>query len=140
MGFFLRQESSQQPIFQPCQIVCLEHEASRLYAEVVQTVEARQICWVRPLALLVNAPLDLEQEIWENPTRHCHDLRSGSDLLYPLSLFRTALDTEVMPLLSYLYTLDHQTASESSQLSGHKQLRQFIQKIWQAYPSAFSSS
>jgi hypothetical protein len=39
--------------FQPRQIVCLEHETTRLYAEIIEFVEARQVCWVRPLMLAV---------------------------------------------------------------------------------------
>ncbi|WP_421655729.1 hypothetical protein [Leptothermofonsia sp. ETS-13] len=136
MGFSSKQEFLGARSFQPCQIVCLEHETSRLYAEVIQIVESRQICWVRPLILAVDASLDSGQE---NATdlSYCYDLRSGADLLYPLVLFRTVLDSEVIPLLAFLYNPERELRNHPSNQSGHQQFRQLIQKIWQAYPEAF---
>lgn len=140
MGFSLNHECGTHavPHFQPSQIVGLEHETSCLYAEVVQMIESRQSCWVRPLVLVLqsvenqtgNATLSGESE-W-------YDLRQGSDLLLPLTLFRVALDVEVLPWLTNLYTNDDSLASDSDQEArGHQLLREFIQQIWQAHPEVF---
>ncbi len=116
--------------FQPSQIVCLEHEGTCLYAEVIQIVESRQLCWVRPL-MLATAPLDVEP-VPQPPI--LHDLRQGADLLWPLSLFRTTLDTEAIPLLAQLQALKAQ--SEGCQLA-HRQLSHFVRQVWQAHQTQF---
>jgi hypothetical protein len=135
MGFSSKQEFLKKQPFQPCQIVCLEHETGCLYAEVIQIVEARQICWVRPLILAIKGSNTDYQDAIE-PACY-YDLRSGSDLLYPLALFRAALDTEIVPLLAALYASDHDSDGNQINPNGHHQLRQFIQKVWQTYPEAF---
>ncbi len=109
--------------FHPRQIVYLEHESTRLYAEVIQ-VGSRPVCWVRPL-LLANNYLSMEPLV--------SDLRSVADLVLPLTLFHLALDTEVIPLLALLTSElqpDHNPLAV-------KQLNQFIHKVWQAQPSTF---
>lgn len=123
--------------FQPCQIVCLEQGASRLYAEVVQTVEGRQVCWVRPLLLSITPAeaIDLpEQDLIQ-----VHDLRQGSDLLLPLVLFRSAFDLEVIPLLTHLYTAEQNLDQAKQDRTGHHQLSQFVQQVWQAHPEVFQA-
>ncbi len=80
--------------FQPHQIVCLEHEGTCLYAEVIQVVVSRQLCWVRPLVLSA-----LTNECSSEPPSLI-DVRSEADLIWPITLFRPALDTEVVPLLA----------------------------------------
>jgi hypothetical protein len=123
------------PRFEPCQIVCLEYETSRLYGEVVQIAEQRQVCWVRPLLLTVAVSAGAEQ----GETEPCiYDLRRGSDLLLPVVLFRAALDVEVIPLFPHLYSHD-EADSTPFQPTGHQQLRQLIQKIWNAYPDVFQA-
>ena len=123
--------------FQPRQIVCLEYETIRLYSEVIEVVVSRQLCWVRPLALAVSQvdhdPLSLfspEQTI-------VYDLRQGADLLWPASLFRGALDTEVIPLLVQLENPNDVQLANNSE--AHKQLSRFVLKVWQAYKDAFKS-
>lgn len=116
--------------FQPRQIVGLEHETTRLYAEIIEFVESRQVCWVRPLMLVIstvdnNLPLAL------------YDLRLGADLLWPASLFRPALDTEVIPLLVQLNNPDAQVVNSSD---AHQQLSNFVREVWQAYKSVFQPS
>ena len=106
--------------FQPLQIVCLEHLATCLYAEVIQVVESRQVCWVRPL-LLVESPTAIEPSVL--------DLRSTVDLLWSLASFRPALDTEMLPFLANIFT-----SAPPSQSSAHarQQLNYFVQQLWQA--------
>lgn len=116
--------------FQPRQIVCLEYGGTCLYAEVIQVVVSRQVCWVRPLLLGVFP--DGFQPYDQLPP--LYDLRSSADLLWPITFFRPALDTEVMPLLTQLLVLDTQPEPDPV---AHQQLNQFIHQVWQAHPDAF---
>ncbi len=120
-------------LFAPQQIVYLAHHSHRLYCEVVQVVETRGLCWVRPLCL---ADVSEEREIHPQlfVPKLLVDVRSTSDLLYPILLFQPALDTEVIPLLTQLASpddlLNHNPIAK-------EQLHQFITKIWQEYPDLF---
>lgn len=121
--------------FQTRQIVCLEHENTRLYTEVIQVVTLRQVCWVRPLMLAV-LPIDSDSLPTFSPEQiHLYDLRQGADLLWPASLFRLALDTEVIPLLVQLD--DPSKVQLANPSEAHQQLSGFVRKVWQAYKSAF---
>lgn len=125
--------TAEQFNFQPAQIVFLEHDASRLYAEVVQFVESRQLCWVRPIALVTSSDWS-----WTDYDRlTLQNLQDGSDLMCPAVLFREALDVEVLPLLDRLYQLEAESKSRNSQ--SHRHLHQFIQQIWQARPDLFEN-
>ncbi|MFB2880847.1 hypothetical protein [Floridanema aerugineum] len=109
--------------FQPSQIVCLEHQEIRLYAEVIQIVESRQMAWVRPLMLVMSLSERLDSEPFT-----LYDLRQGADLLWSSNLFRPALDTEVLPLFTQLQTC--KTQDENQQLA-HQQLQRFVRQVWQ---------
>jgi hypothetical protein len=136
--------------FQPGQILYLEHQSSRLYTEVIQVVTERGSCWVRPIALLtLTTPSDItfqsiqfEASLFSSRQLILHDLRQGSDLLCPLSLFHVALDTEVIPILTKLNTLKTelgdpiQSAAEEAH-QAHHQLQDFVRRIWKAHPEAF---
>ncbi|OYE01796.1 hypothetical protein CDG79_27640 [Nostoc sp. 'Peltigera membranacea cyanobiont' 232] len=104
---------------QPGQIVSLEHGDKNLYAEVIQFVVSRQLCWVRPLLMVTL--------IQESPL--ITDLRDASDLLWPANLFRQALDTEVITFLSQILAKEPKTEPDSF---AKQQLNQFIHQIWQA--------
>ncbi|MEA5506173.1 hypothetical protein VB735_24260 [Halotia wernerae UHCC 0503] len=106
--------------FQPGQIVSLGYGDRNLYAEVIQVVVSRQLCWVRPL-LLVTYTQELPLVT---------DLRDASDLLWPDKLFRPALDTEVITLLSQVLAKDPKAETDST---AKQQLNQFIYQLWQAY-------
>lgn len=129
------------PNFQVYQIVYLEYKATRLYAEVIQTIEARRMCWVRPLGLVVY-PSELFYSasgfstIEDAPT--VYDLRQGADLLWPGALFRVALDTEVLPLLAQLELQEGEKVDNFNALAARQQLNQFIRQVWQAHPDAFN--
>ncbi|MDZ8096313.1 MAG: hypothetical protein RMZ42_30910 [Nostoc sp. DedQUE05] len=105
---------------QPGQIVSLEYGDRNLYAEVIQFVVSRQLCWVRPLLMVTF--------IEESPL--ITDLRDASDLLWPANLFRPALDTEVITFLSQLLAKEPKTEADSV---AKQQLNQFIHQLWQAY-------
>ncbi len=128
----------------PQQIVCLEHQEMCLYAEIVQVAETTLISWLRPVVLHITDAADpastndglgrayLSSSQQTAPT--VYDLRQGADLLWPLGLFRLALDTELIPLLAQLPALSIKT---ETQPEAHRQLRRFIQKVWEANPTAF---
>lgn len=105
--------------FQAGQIVSLEHGDMRLYAEVIQVVVSRQLCWVRPL-LLAN--------FTQEPPL-ITDLRDASDLLWSVNLFQPALDTEVISFLSQVLAKEPKPGQTSV---AKQQLNQFIHQIWQA--------
>ena len=105
---------------QPGQIVSLEHGDKNLYAEVIQFVVSRQLCWVRPLLIVTF--------IQESPL--ITDLRDASDLLWPANLFRPALDTEVITFLSQVLAKEPKTEPD---LVAAWQLNQFIHQLWQSY-------
>lgn len=106
--------------FQPRQIVCLEHQDSCLYAEVIQVVESRQIGWIRPLLLV---------EFVNFEHLSSYDLRPSADLLWPIALFRPALDTEVMPLLVQLLASEPPLDRDPVAFT---RLQQFIHLVWQS--------
>ncbi|MEG4944662.1 hypothetical protein QUA80_31615 [Microcoleus sp. F4-D5] len=115
--------------FKPGQIVSLECGDACLHSEIIQVVEARQVCWVRPLMLVVSVSAK------DSPTEYTlSDLRDGADLLWPLSLFRAALDTEVISLLTELHSLD---AEKKDGAIASRQLRDFVDRVWEAFPTAF---
>ncbi|NEO26343.1 MAG: hypothetical protein F6K03_05450 [Kamptonema sp. SIO4C4] len=97
--------------FQPHQMVCVENQQTYLYAEVVQEIRDRQMCWVRPLCL-------------KTPDRLV-DLRQESDIVWYRDAFRPALDTEVLPLLTELTTLTEAVQTPRTLLN------QFMQQVWQ---------
>ncbi|HEY9659821.1 MAG TPA: hypothetical protein V6C65_15300 [Allocoleopsis sp.] len=128
--------------FQPHQILCLEHDSTALYAEVIQIIPERGLCWVRPLALLHLKPFDRAFQVAPLQAGTLQDLRQTSDLLYPQSLFRAALDTEVVPVLTELNTLKppaegSSAASLKEDHSARHQLQDFIRGVWQSNPEAF---
>ncbi len=106
--------------FQPGQIVSLDHSDRNLYAEVIQVVVSRELCWVRPLFLVA---LTTEQPL-------ITDLRDASDLLWPSQLFRAALDTEVITLWSQVFAKEIKAEPD---LASKQQLHQFIEQVWQRY-------
>jgi hypothetical protein len=138
MGFAPQYQNSQSlengvAHFQPFQIVCLAYTTTRLYAEVVQIVEARDLCWARPLALLDDLSTE-DPSLHPEGSPRLYDLRQGSDLLLPKVLFRQAVDTEVMPVLSQLYKLE----KAEDTITTRQLLNQFIHQVWQAHPDVFS--
>ncbi|MGK7926564.1 MAG: hypothetical protein AB4290_15210 [Spirulina sp.] len=106
--------------FQPQQIVYLEHQNRCLYAEVIQEIPEREMCWVRPLVLVVDAHSFSPQVC---------DLRSASDLVWPLQAFSPALDTEVIPFLAALESPELESGERRQ--TARSQLNQFIQQVWQ---------
>jgi hypothetical protein len=91
---------------------------SRLYAELIQVVVSRQLCWVRPLLLV-----HFTQEI---PS--INDLRGTNDILWSIDSFRPALDTDAIEFLSQVIVKEPKPELE---IVARQQLNNFIQKLWQ---------
>lgn len=145
---------TQSSQFQPRQILCLEHGQNRLYAEVIQVVLDRPVCWLRPLILEVNPPdFDYEvaseeitipetyssQENYKKKHKRQlqpknYDLRLSSDLLMPPALFRPAFDTELIPLLGQINSSEFSLAEAQT---AHHLLRDLIQQVWQDHQELF---
>ncbi|MBE9189717.1 hypothetical protein IQ230_04920 [Gloeocapsopsis crepidinum LEGE 06123] len=116
--------------FQPRQIVYLENNNQRLYAEVIQVVDSRQMCWVRPLVLVT---FRSEPSVTFDQLPSVTDLRSTADLFWYSTLFRPALDTEVIPFLVEQMATDPSSETNPIDVA---QLNQFIRRVWQAYQDA----
>ena len=120
-------DTTSEAPFQVNEIICLENNSSYLYGEVIQLLRDRGLCWFRPMCLVV-----YDRSISDRPSpiiepSQLIDLQSGSDLLWPITLFRPALDTEVislLPLLSDRYSLAERFVDK-------QYLNRFIQQVWQ---------
>ena len=99
-----------------------------LFAEVIDTIEISDRYWVRPLALARSNPESFQLEF-------LHDLRDAAQLILPIDLFRDALDTEVLPLISELF---HPTKDSTRSVNAQKVLYQFIADLYRS--SAQSTS
>ncbi|MBW4579820.1 MAG: hypothetical protein KME42_09640 [Tildeniella nuda ZEHNDER 1965/U140] len=142
MGFPATHEfvGDDAPGFQPCQIVCLQHETSYLYAEVVQMIASRHLCWVRPLVLILRTAETATSEETLGEQLDCYDLRQDSDLLLPPTLFRAALDTEALPWLADFYADDRTSVEQDGACErGRVPFRHFIQQVWQAHTEVFQN-
>ncbi|MGB3495106.1 MAG: hypothetical protein WBA57_20425 [Elainellaceae cyanobacterium] len=139
--------------FSPHQIICLEHHYNALYAESIQMIHEKQQVWARPIVLAIlpsefhgqypKTTLDPETASGSySVTRHPEaipwlyqatlwDLRSGSDLLWPIHFFRPALDTEMIPIMTQLGEPKQYT--EGDRPAGHTAFQQFIRTAWHAY-------
>ena len=135
--------------FQSHQIVYLEYDDEKLYAEVIQVVPERELCWARPLALLKAAQVTPFSDAIVNKnadtTWDLRDLRQASDILLPISFFQLALDVEVLPLLGKFYSDEeqpdcHRSPLEENDRFAQQQLIQFFRKICEAHPERFQLS
>ena len=105
-------------MFCPNQIICIDLDDLRLFAEVIQMISDRDCLWARPLALAKQENYDL---------RLLHDLREAPQLILPPVLFREALDTEVMPLMTELFQLETAAKPElNAEIAGRQALQAFI--------------
>ena len=121
--------------FKESQIICLEHQGTCLYGEVIQLILEREMCWFRPLYMTIDrldCRHDCDRENWE-----LIQLQFSSDLLWPINLFRPALDTEVIALLAYL---DDSRKPEQNKTSHRRYLNQFIRQVWAANRDKFQLS
>jgi hypothetical protein len=110
-------------LFCPNQIICIDLDNLRLFAEVIQMIPDRDRLWARPLALAKQENYDL---------RLLHDLREAPQLILPPALFREAMDTEVMPLMTELFRLEAVAKPEvNNEVLGRQALQAFIRNLLQ---------
>ncbi len=102
--------------FKVQQVVFLEYQNIRLYTEIIQVVESRQICWVRPLMLA---------DFTTEPPK-ITDMGETSDLFWSMSLFQPALDTEVITLLSQVWAKKDKSETSSN---AKEQLHDFLRLL-----------
>jgi hypothetical protein len=109
-------------LFCPDQIICIDLDNLRLFAELIQMIPARDRLWARPLALAQQEDYDLHL---------LHDLRESPQLILPPALFREAWDTEVLPLMTELFRLEVQAKPEpKTELISRQALHAFIAMLW----------
>jgi hypothetical protein len=101
-------------------IVCLDCDNLHLFAEVIDDNVVNDRCWVKPLAIAKSNPESFNLEF-------LHDLREASQLILPRSLFREALDTEVLPIISELF---HPNIDTVRSTNSQKVLHQFIADLY----------
>jgi hypothetical protein len=82
--------------FKTDRIVCIDKDNLHLFAETIDTIAIDDRFWVRPLAIARSNSESFNLEF-------LHDLRDAAQLILPADLFRDALDTEVLPLISELF-------------------------------------
>lgn len=124
--------------FQEGQIIYLQHETLRLYAETIQIIKTRKLCWARPLAL-IQLPAERYSDRYE--ALMLYDLRQGSDLLLPISLFQIALDTEAIPVITQLNAPKNDLPIElfpDGRQPSFPILQNFVHQVWQAHSEEFS--
>jgi hypothetical protein len=121
----------------PYDFVCLEHNNTVLYAEVIQVLVQQQRYWARPVLLCESQGESESERTVSEEGYDVYDVRHCSDLIWPKARFRRAFDTELIPLLKYLTpeavpTMQGQPAdsgSTSIHLARFK-LNAFIQDLW----------
>ncbi|BAQ64224.1 hypothetical protein [Geminocystis sp. NIES-3709] len=105
------------------QIICLDSQNKSLYCEVIDIVNDRQICWVRPVILV---DLKAQDNNYFPQKNDVYDLRFTSDLLWKIDDFRIVLDTEYIEFLANLQEFEF---DEDKLTIAKQKLRFFIQEI-----------
>ncbi|PSB56629.1 hypothetical protein [Chamaesiphon polymorphus] len=106
--------------FKTDRIVCIDRENLHLFAEVIDIIQISSRCWVKPLAIARSNPESFNLEF-------LHDLRDAAQLILPTDLFRDALDTEVLPLISELF---YPTKDSIRSTNAQRVLYQFIADLY----------
>jgi len=135
----------------PSQILYLEHDSSRLYAEAIQVVDTRHLCWARPTLLIQGLPdvslpgagsvasrQNIISSAAQDPsstTLQLYDLEGCPDLIWPLELFHIAFDVDFFSLLVQLKI----NPDDIAQRRSNAQLSEFIHSFWQTHPEVFQA-
>ena len=113
------------------QIVCLEGKNKSLFCEVIDTIDDRCLCWVRPVILVDYK--NQTSDFYHNNKQDIHDLRFTSDLLWKIDDFRVVFDTEY---LDFFVTLQDFEFEETQLTLANKKLRTFIKELCEKNKSA----
>ncbi len=84
-------------LFRSQEIVYIQNDELRLFAQVIQTIPDRNRCWVKPLALAHYGDFQF---------RLLHDCQDCAQLILPIYLFHAAVDTDVIPVMMELFQLE----------------------------------
>ncbi len=109
------------------QVVYLTCDQTRLYVEIIQVLEDRQLGWVRPLMLVTPARPPLVHSTGVLGTGAPADRPEVPDMLWPLGQFYPALDTDVV---SCLTPPSAQAATVTAAALTSASLNCFIQRLW----------
>jgi hypothetical protein len=129
----------------PSQVLYLEHGSSRLYAEAIQIVDTRQLCWARPTLLIQGLPkgsgprqdrIAAAAAAPERSELHLYDVEDGPDLIWPIDLFHIACDIDFFSLLVQL----KMNPSDLGRHHGSRHLNDFIRSFWHSHTAAFQPS
>jgi hypothetical protein len=101
-------------------VVCLDCQNLHLFAEVIDTIDVTKRYWVRPLAIARSNSENFRLEF-------LYDLQDTAQLILPIDLFRDALDTEVLPLISELFSPDR---DRNRSIDSRKALHKFIADLY----------
>ena len=112
-------------VFNPNQVVCLQGKNKSLFCEVIDTITARSLCWVRPVLLVMN--YDIDSVMQNNAV--VYDLRFTADLLWNISDFRDVLDVEY---IEFFTQLDDFKFDEHELKLAHQKLSRFIKDLCQS--------
>ncbi|MEM6835759.1 MAG: hypothetical protein AAF609_02805 [Cyanobacteria bacterium P01_C01_bin.120] len=96
------------------QVVYLESEDARLYGELVQHVEERHICWVRPISLQLATSTAVPVEFL--------DVRNGPDVICADHVIQPVLDTDWLAILATMST----NKTECDYPKANQHLREFL--------------
>jgi hypothetical protein len=108
--------------FKTDRIVCIDSDNLHLFGEVIDRIAIDDRCWVRPLAIAKSTPESFKLEF-------LYDLREAAQLILPTALFRDALDTEVLPLISELF---HPAKRSETAVNSQRVLYQFIADLYRS--------
>lgn len=128
----------------PSQILYLEHGSSRLYAEAIQVVDTRHLCWARPTLLIQGLPevggdacrqniISIAAQDPLHTDLQLYDLEDCPDLIWPLDLFHIAFDVDFFSLLVQLKI----NPDDIAQRRSRSQLSEFIHSFWKTHPEVF---
>ncbi|MGB3788669.1 MAG: hypothetical protein WA949_11710, partial [Phormidesmis sp.] len=123
----------------PSQILYLEHGSSRLYAEAIQVVSHRRLCWARPTLLIQGLPEGVPSARRQDAIAHTaqspeqsglklYDLEGCPDLIWPIAPFQLAYDLDFFSLIVQLKIAPNGNTQRSS-----GQLNAFIRSFWEAH-------
>ena len=127
----------------PSQILYLEHGSSRLYAEAIQVVSQRRLCWARPTLLIQGLPEEATPakrqsavsgaaQSPEQSTLKLYDLEGCPDLIWPIAPFQLAYDLDFFSLIVQLKLTPNSDTQRSS-----RQLSEFIHSFWETHTDIF---
>ncbi|MDB9527552.1 hypothetical protein PN498_16255 [Oscillatoria sp. CS-180] len=99
------------------QVIFIESQTARLYGELVQRIEDRNTCWLRPLSLCI--------EDAETGQISLLDVRDGPDVICSNDLVQPASDTD------WIYLADSLSKAQQTcdYAEANQHLRQFLAKL-----------